>query len=54
MDSIQIKNLTYRYPTSEADVLKDISFSVKKGELCAIVGANGSGNHKSVKGSHNT
>lgn len=43
MDSIQIKNLTYRYPTSEADVLKDISFSVKKGELCAIVGANGSG-----------
>ena len=43
MDSIQIKNLTYRYPTSEADVLKDVSFTVKKGELCAIVGANGSG-----------
>ena len=41
MDSIQIKNLTYRYPTSEADVLKDVSFTVKKGELCAIVGANG-------------
>ena len=39
MDSIQIKNLTYRYPTSEADVLKDVSFTVKKGELCAIVGA---------------
>ena len=43
MDSIQIKNLTYRYPTSEADVLKDVSFTVKKGELCAIVGTNGSG-----------
>ena len=43
MDSIQIKNLTYRYPTSEADVLKDVSFTVKKGELCALVGANGSG-----------
>lgn len=43
MDSIQIKNLTYRYPTSETDVLKDVSFTVKKGELCAIVGANGSG-----------
>lgn len=36
-------NLTYQYPTSQQKVLKDISFSVKKGELCAIIGANGSG-----------
>lgn len=43
MDSIVIKNLTYRYPTAEKDVLKNISLTVKKGELCAIVGANGSG-----------
>ena len=43
MDSIQIKNLTYRYPTSENDVLHDVSMTVKKGQLCALVGANGSG-----------
>lgn len=43
MDSIQITNLTYKYPISDAPVLKNISLHVKKGELCAIIGANGSG-----------
>ncbi|MGN1142021.1 MAG: energy-coupling factor ABC transporter ATP-binding protein [Oliverpabstia sp.] len=43
MDNIVIKNLTYRYPTSEEDILKNVSLTVKKGELCALVGANGSG-----------
>lgn len=43
MDSIVIKNLAYRYPTAEETILKNVSLTVKKGELCAIVGANGSG-----------
>lgn len=43
MDSIKITDLSYRYPTAEEDVLRHISLTVKKGELCAIVGANGSG-----------
>lgn len=43
MDCIQIKNLTYRYPTSEEDILKNLSLTVKKGELCSVIGANGSG-----------
>lgn len=43
MDSILIKNLTYRYPTAAENILKNVSLTVKKGELCAIVGANGSG-----------
>ena len=43
MYNIEIKDLTYRYPTSEEDILKNVSLSVKKGELCALVGANGSG-----------
>ena len=43
MDCIKITDLSYRYPTAEEDALKQISLSVKKGELCAIIGANGSG-----------
>lgn len=43
MDSIKITDLSYRYPTAEKEILKHINLSVKKGELCAIVGANGSG-----------
>ncbi len=43
MDSIKITDLSYRYPTAEEEVLRHISLTVKKGELCAIVGANGSG-----------
>ena len=43
MDSIVIKDLTYQYPTAEVPTLKSVSLTVKKGELCAIVGANGSG-----------
>lgn len=43
MDSIKITDLSYRYPTAEEEVLRHVSLTVKKGELCAIVGANGSG-----------
>ena len=43
MDSIQITNLTYKYPISEEPVLRNINLNVKKGELCAIIGANVSG-----------
>lgn len=43
MEYIMIKDITYRYPTSENNVLQNISINIKKGELCVIVGANGSG-----------
>lgn len=43
MDSIKITDLSYRYPTAEEEVLRHVSLTIKKGELCAIVGANGSG-----------
>lgn len=43
MDSICIKNLTYRYPTAEEDALRDVSLTVRKGEFCAVIGSNGSG-----------
>lgn len=43
MDCVEIKNLTYQYPLTEEPVLNGIDLSIKKGELCAVIGANGSG-----------
>ena len=43
MAIIEIKNLSYKYPTSRKQALNDVSLSVEQGEICAIVGANGSG-----------
>ena len=44
-DSIlaEAQQITFRYPQTSADVLKGISFKVKRGEIIAIMGANGSG-----------
>lgn len=41
--SIDIANLTYRYPGTEKDVLKNISFHLENGGTLAIMGATGSG-----------
>lgn len=40
---IEVKNLSFRYPATESYVLKDISFSVRSGEMIALVGKSGSG-----------
>ncbi|MDF2655556.1 MAG: hypothetical protein K0R19_2030 [Bacillota bacterium] len=40
---ITFKNVSFRYPGAEDDVLHDISFSVKKGETVAFIGSTGSG-----------
>lgn len=41
--SIDITNLSYRYPGTEKDVLKNISFHLETGGTLAIMGATGSG-----------
>ncbi|MBO5394501.1 MAG: ABC transporter ATP-binding protein [Clostridia bacterium] len=41
--SISFKNVFFRYPDADADVLEDISFDVKKGETVAFIGSTGSG-----------
>ncbi|KAG6819629.1 hypothetical protein H0H93_010049 [Arthromyces matolae] len=47
--SIEFRNVYFRYPTSEVYVLKDVSFRIEKGQLCVIVGANGSGKSTVLK-----
>lgn len=40
---IDFKNLTFRYPDGDYDVLKNVSFTVEAGESVGIVGKTGSG-----------
>ncbi len=40
---IVFTNVTFRYPTSAVDNLKDVSFTVKQGQTVGIVGRTGSG-----------
>lgn len=49
VESIRFENLTYRYPETEREVLKNVSFSINKGEMIGIVGTVGSGKSTIVK-----
>ena len=40
---IVLKNVSFRYPSSSTDILKDINVTVPNGKTTAIVGASGSG-----------
>ena len=40
---LEFKNLTFRYPGGEYDVLKDVSFKIAAGENVGLVGKTGSG-----------
>ncbi|MDO5425915.1 MAG: ABC transporter ATP-binding protein [Eubacteriales bacterium] len=41
--TVEFRNVSFRYPTSEKNILEDISFKVRKGETIAFIGATGSG-----------
>lgn len=41
--SIEFKNVSYKYPNGEKNVLENISFQIKAGERIALVGINGAG-----------
>ena len=43
MNSVVLKNVTYRYPLTETDALKDISYTFEKGRFYGIIGPNGGG-----------
>lgn len=41
--TIKFENVSFHYPESEKDILKNISFEIKQGETIAIVGSTGCG-----------
>mgnify|MGYP004613607091 FL=1 len=40
---VEFKNVSFKYPDAEEYILKDISFTAKKGETVAFIGSTGSG-----------
>lgn len=49
VESLRFEDVTFHYPKSEQQVLKGISFEIKKGEKISIVGLNGAGKSTIVK-----
>lgn len=46
---LEVKHVNFRYEGSDSDTLKDITFTLHKGERIALVGSNGSGKTTLVK-----
>ncbi|KAH9891326.1 P-loop containing nucleoside triphosphate hydrolase protein [Cubamyces lactineus] len=46
---LEFRNVSFRYPGSEQYALRDVSFKLSAGQLCVIVGANGSGKSTILK-----
>lgn len=49
VESIEFKNVSFKYPKSDRLVLDNVSFKVNKGEKISIVGLNGAGKTTLVK-----
>ena len=46
---LEVRNLRFQYPGSTDDVLQDINFQVRPGEIISIVGVNGAGKSTLIK-----
>lgn len=42
-NSLEIKNVSFTYPNTENNILQNINFSVKRGEMIGIIGPSGAG-----------
>lgn len=47
--SLEFRHVSFRYPGTDWDVLKDVSFELKQGESLSIVGRNGAGKTTIIK-----
>ncbi|KAI0297906.1 HlyB/MsbA family ABC transporter [Russula brevipes] len=47
--SLEFRNVSFRYPESEKYVLRNTSFRIEQGQLCVILGSNGSGKSTILK-----
>jgi len=47
--SIEVQNITFRYPNSQKDIFKNFSMKIESGQKVAIVGENGAGKSTLVK-----
>lgn len=48
-NTLAVKGIYFRYKKNSADVLKDFSLKINKGEIYTLLGANGSGKSTAVK-----
>lgn len=47
--SIEFRNVWFRYPGTDCDILKGLSFKIKEGEKISLVGKNGEGKSTIIK-----
>lgn len=48
-ESLEFQNVCFKYPHTEKDVLKGVSFTLNKGDKLSLVGINGSGKSTIIK-----
>jgi fluoroquinolone transport system ATP-binding protein len=46
---LEVKNLSYSYPNADSDTIKDLTFSIGKGEIFGFLGPSGSGKSTTQK-----
>jgi ABC-type multidrug transport system fused ATPase/permease subunit len=47
--SVEFRNVSFQYPDKEKHALQNVSFKIEAGQLCVIVGGNGSGKSTTLK-----